>query len=308
MKKILIFVTLSLSFWIMNYGSVFASEAVDSLYEYQSEVQTQSWTQLVVPDDITWTQRFILAEMKDLRTQLEATRRELNIELNNRELATVDKALSYSGNMVNFLWLIITMAMAGFWLVWWRTMQDVRENLKENFHKEVQKSVKVQEKHLEEFMLSFKEEHLKQSGQLLKNQEKIKKKQEASYLWSQYSREEDMVLTLEILDNIEMLELEENELFVLIERANVYIKIALWDKALENAERWLDISSENTTLLLAKAQSLVMLENIDEALMVVNNILVIKPSMKEELLENSIFENFHTEIEQMFEEQSSLNI
>jgi hypothetical protein len=67
-----------------------------------------------VPDDINWTQRFILSEMKELRTQLEATRRELNEELNKRELEAVDRALSYSGNTVNFLWLIMTMAVTGF--------------------------------------------------------------------------------------------------------------------------------------------------------------------------------------------------
>ena len=304
-KKILILAIACLNVWLVNSSNVFAEEATDSLYEYEQEIETASWTKLVVPDDITWTQRFILAEMKDLRTQLEATRRELNIELNNRELASVDRALSYSWNTVNFLWLIITMAMAGFWLVGWRTMKDVRDNLKDNFHKEVQRSVKVQEKHLEEFISKFKDEQLLQSWELLRNQEQINKKQEASYFWSQYNREEDMVNRLDILDNIDALGLEKNELDIFIERANVYVIIALWDKALENAEKGLELASENTSLLLSKAQSLVMLENIDEALTVINNIIVIKPSLKEELLENPIFENFHKEIDEMYEEQGN---
>ncbi len=273
-------------------------------YQYVSEVQSSSWTKIVIPDDITWTQRFILAEMKELRTDLEKTKRELNIELNNRELASVDRALSYSGNTVNFLWLIITMAVTWFWLVGWRTMKDVRENLTDNFQKEVQKSVKVQETHLEEFMEKFKNEQLLQSSVILKNQEKIKMKQEAAYYWSQYNREEDMVVRLEILDSIEALTLEEDNLFIFVERANVYVSIALWDKALENADYWLELSSENTSLLVSKAQALVMLEDIDEAMKVINNVIVIKPSLKEELLENEIFENFHTEINEMYNEQA----
>ncbi len=276
---------------------------VDNQYEYASETQNNSGTQLIVPDDITWTQRFILSEIKELRTELERTRRELNIELNNRELETVDRALSYSGNMVNFLWLIMTMAVTGFWLVGWRTMKDVRDNLKENFQKEVQKSVSIQQKNMEEFMSTFKDEQLLQSTQLLKNQEKIKKKQEASYLWSQYNREEDMVTRLEILESIDALSLEENNLFIFVERANVYVIIALWDKALENAEYWLELSSENTSLLLSKAQALIMLEETEEALKVMNNIIVIKPSLKEELLENELFDNFHDQINEMYEDQ-----
>ena len=49
-----------------------------------------------------------------------------------------------------------------------------------------------------------------------------------------------------------------------------------------------------------------MLENIDDALKVINNIIVIKPSLKEELLENEIFGDLHTEINEMYDEQSGL--
>jgi len=118
-------------------------------------------------------------------------------------------------------------------------MKDVKDNLNKNFWKEIQKNVKVQQKHLEEFIANFKEEQLLESWKLLKNQENIKRKQEASYLWSQYNREEDMVVRLELLDGIDDLWLEENELFVFVERSNVYVIIGLWEKALENAEKGL---------------------------------------------------------------------
>jgi hypothetical protein len=83
-------------------------------YQYASEIKTLTGTQVIVPVDIDWTQRFILTELKELRIQLEATRRELNIELNTRELASVDRALSYNANTVNFFWIIITIAVTGF--------------------------------------------------------------------------------------------------------------------------------------------------------------------------------------------------
>ena len=147
-----------------------------------------------------------------------------------------------------------------------------------------------------------------ESWKLIKNQEKINKKQEASYLWSQYNREEDMIACLELLDNIDVLELEENELFVLVERANVYITLGLWDKALENAENWLELSSENTSLLLSKAQALIMLEHVEEALTVINNLIIIRPASKEELLEMSMFESVQDEINAISIEQPNINI
>lgn len=299
MKKIIF----TLVLFFTNISSLWA---VELDYELASEVNTVSGSQIVVPEDITWTQRFILTELKELRIQLESTKRELNEELNKRELETVDRALSYSGNTVNFLWLIMTMAVTGFWLVGWRTMKDVRENLTNNFETQIQKNVGTQQKRLEQFMQKFEQEQLAQSKEILENQEMIQKKQEGAYYWSQFNREEDWVVRLELLEKIAWLVVEEDELLILVERALIYVTLGLWDKALEVADKGLEIASENTTLLYSKAEALVMLEDSDEALKVINNILVVKPVMKEEIMEDSTFENLHSDIEAIVEDNGNI--
>lgn len=94
-----------------------SADDVEDEYMFVEERQTSTGTELIIPEDINWTQRFILSEMRELRIDLETMRRNIYTELNERELRTVDRALSYSGNMVNFLWLILTMAVTGFGLV-----------------------------------------------------------------------------------------------------------------------------------------------------------------------------------------------
>jgi len=283
----------------------FADDQQD--YEILVESDTASWTQLIVPEEINWTQRFILSEMKELRVDLEATRRELNEQLNKRELETVDRALSYSWNTVNFLWLIMTMAVTGFWLVWWRTMKDVRENLTNNFETQIQKNVRMQQKKLEEFMEKFEEEQLSQSKEILENQENMQRKQEWAYYWSQFNREEDSVVRLELLEKISALDVEEDELIILTERSSIYIVLWLWDKALEVAERGLELASENTSLLYTKAEAMVMLEDSEWALRTINNLLVIKPSLKEDILEDPTFENLVSQIEEIVEENDNIS-
>jgi hypothetical protein len=98
-------------FCLSFYGTSFAAVQPEDEYIYVSEISVETGSQLVVPEDINWTQRFILSEMKELRSSLESTRRELNEQLNARELASVDRALSYNANTVNFLWIIITIAV-----------------------------------------------------------------------------------------------------------------------------------------------------------------------------------------------------
>lgn len=293
--KHIIFLLLS----IIPFSGVYAAVEPQDEYEYVSEVKTDSGTQIIIPDDINWTQRFILTEIKELRINQETLRREINEDLNARELATVDRALSYSGNTVNFLWLIITMAVTWFWLVWWKTMRDVRENLTANFEKEVQKRVRAEQKKLEAFMDRFETEQLSQSQEILKNQEIIQFKQEAAYLWSQYNREENPATKLDLLDQIAGFEFEADIILIYTEKSQIYIELGVWDKALENAEKWLEIESENMNLLLAKAESLVMLEKTEESLSVITNILGLSPWLKEDILENPAFENFREEIQKI---------
>lgn len=300
MKKTFLF----LSIFLLSFSSLFAAvENPD--YSLASEVKTQTWTQIIIPEEIDWTQRFILTELKDLRIDFERHQRDIMQIVNNKELTTVDRALSYSWNTVNFLWLLMTMAVTGFGLVGWKTMKDVRENLTANFEKKMQLEVWAQQKQLEEFMQNFQNEQLSQSREILKNQEQIQHKQEAAFYWSQFNREEDPVVKLELLDKISILAIEEDSLLIFVEKSSIYIILWLWDKALESAEKGLEISSENTGLLYTKAEALVMLDNTEDALKVVNNILVIKPGMKEEILEDITFENMKSDIETMIEETTN---
>ena len=103
MKKIFLII---LIFYFFQ-GIVSAAIEAEDEYVYASEIVNESGSEIVIPEDINWTQRFILTELKELRIQLESTRRELNEELNARELASVDRALSYNANTVNFLWIDI---------------------------------------------------------------------------------------------------------------------------------------------------------------------------------------------------------
>ncbi|MEA3387082.1 MAG: hypothetical protein U9Q66_01515 [Patescibacteria group bacterium] len=87
MKKILLLCFLFLSF---------------SSFVNAEEVKTH------IPDEISWTERFILSEMKELRTAQETLKRDLFREVQDREIEAIDKALSYSANTVNFLFVLIT--------------------------------------------------------------------------------------------------------------------------------------------------------------------------------------------------------
>jgi hypothetical protein len=78
--------------------------------EEENVVEKQE-EKIVVPEEITWTDRFILTELKELRIGQEEVKREIYTEIQNRQLETVDKALSYSANTVNFFFVFITIVL-----------------------------------------------------------------------------------------------------------------------------------------------------------------------------------------------------
>jgi len=81
----------------------------------EEEIVSKSEVKIIIPEEITWTDRFILTELKELRTLLEWIKREIYTEIHNRELETIDKALSYSANTVNFFFIFITIIVMWFW-------------------------------------------------------------------------------------------------------------------------------------------------------------------------------------------------
>jgi tetratricopeptide (TPR) repeat protein len=144
---------------------------------------------------------------------------------------------------------------------------------------------------------------MKQSEDILKNQEFIQKKQEAWYFWSQYNREENSSSKLDLLEKITGVGLEEDEILVYIERSGIYVELALWDKVIESADKWLEISADNTTLLYNKASALVMWEQMEEAIKVLSNVIWVNPSMKEEILDDPMFENIQSQLEEYISNQ-----
>ena len=182
--------------WIISFGSVYSN--------------TWNTTQLIIPDELDLTKRYILEEVKNLRIEVESLRREMQIEMNKKQIETIDKALSYSANTVNYFFILITLTIMGVWIFGWKSIKDVKNRWSNSFEKEVEKSLFEWQSKLQE----LEKEQMRQSEEILLNQENIKKKQESGYLWSQYNREESLRDKFKLLEEISELEIAEEELSI----------------------------------------------------------------------------------------------
>lgn len=212
MRKILLWIMIFITLTISVYSATF-----DEAEEKATIQQNQN---IIIPDEITWTDRFILTELKELRIWLEWIKREIYSEIQNRELETVDKALSYSANTVNFFFVFITIIVMWFWVVGWRTVGDIKKSTMESMDRKTKKIIENFENQISE----------------------LEREQKINIFWRQFNTVESDQDKMNILDKIHAVKPDSQ--YVTIERGNVYLSMWLYDKVLEVTESI--ISSERT--------------------------------------------------------------
>lgn len=259
---------------------------------WNTDANTWRNMELTIPKELDLTKRYILEEVKNLRIEVESLRREMQIEINKKQIETIDKALSYSANTVNYFFIIITLTIMWIWIFWWKSIKDVKNRWSNNFEKKVEKSIFESQRKLQE----LEKEQVRQSKQTLLDQENIIKKQESGYLWSQYNREESLRDKFKLLEEISELEIEEETLSIQKEKSNLYIWLEMWDKALQVSTNALKEFEHETTFILNQAIALLMLDQKDDAIKAIHDLIILDPGLKDDVLENELLSSVKKEI------------
>lgn len=230
----------------------------------EEEIVSKSEVKIIIPEEITWTDRFILTELKELRTLLEWIKREIYTEIHNRELETIDKALSYSANTVNFFFIFITIIVMWFWVVGWRTIWDIKKSTKESMARETRKIIVNFENQIAE----------------------LEKEQKINIFWRQFNVADSDQEKMNILDKIHTLKPDSQ--YVTIERGNIYLSMWLFEKVLEVTESI--ISSDRTMhhphAFYNRVCAYNWLWNIDKVISEITYLLQLAPEYKDIILES----------------------
>jgi uncharacterized membrane protein len=74
-------------------------------------------------------ERYVLDELKALRTDMAAQRAELIQMAVDRELSAVDKAVTYATNTVTYFFYLIAAASSVLVLVGWSSIREIKERV-----------------------------------------------------------------------------------------------------------------------------------------------------------------------------------
>lgn len=226
----------------------------------------------LIPEEMDWTERFILNEQKELRIDLETLRREIMTEIQARELAAVDRALSYSANTLNFFFIFLSIVIMGLGVIGWRSITDAKNTIKVHMEKEISKT-------------------------LTKFQNKIKRleeQQKVNILWRQFYSSDSNTEQVDILKKIE--QLTPNSTTLKIERSNIYLAMGSFEQVVETATEILKETYDSPQALFNRSYAYASLGEAKKAEEDLIHLLNISPDYESNISEDPVFKKIYTKI------------
>lgn len=166
-----------------------------------------------------FVERYVLDELKSLRTDLQAQRAEFVERYSTSQLQSADRAIDYTTSTVNNIFYVIAAAASIFALVGWSSLRDIRPRLNEVVEKKVGEITDDYEKRL--FVL---EQKLKdRTERIISAQEDISRTNATHALWMRAGLEATPQSKIEVYDQI--LKLNPDDVEALTYKADAVLEL-----------------------------------------------------------------------------------
>ncbi|HBS23030.1 tetratricopeptide (TPR) repeat protein [Thalassospira sp. MBR-102] len=184
-------------------------------------------------------ERYVLDELKALRTEMQGMRAELLREVVNRQLEAIDKAISYSSNTVTYFFYFVAAVGALLTMLGWQSLRELKSSVRNLADTELRRLS-------EEFetRLSALEDELRQKSMVINDhQQEIENTQTIHAFWLQANKVTNPRSKIEIYDKI--LELSPGDPEVMAYKADAALQLGDRDWALSLCNRLLAEAPDN---------------------------------------------------------------
>ncbi|WP_091811159.1 TPR end-of-group domain-containing protein [Marinobacter mobilis] len=186
-----------------------------------------------------FVERYLLDEVRNLRTELLQTRAELIEKVVEKELSVADKTMSYATDTVTYFFYLIAGATSILVVIGWNSIRDMRSQLTSLAEKRVNELVIEYETRLKTI-----EEQLQQKSDIIhQNQAEIERTNEVHSLWLKASQETSQQNKISVYDQI--LDLRPDDVEALSYKADAVLELQepLW--AISLCLRALKLAQDN---------------------------------------------------------------
>lgn len=224
-------------------------------------------------------ERYILDELKQLRTEQAQTKLELMQQIVDREHASVDRGVSYATDTITYFFYLIAAVSSILVIIGWTSIRDIKEKVQTTADEKVAKLVQQYEQRLDTM-----EKQLHQETQHIEsNAEEIAITQQVQSLWLRAAQETSPSQKIAIYDQI--LKLRHDDCEALTYKADAALEIDEPQWAANLCQQALDIEPEYSHAFYQLACAHTAMKQYDEAFNFLAKTLELDDNYRETIIE-----------------------
>ncbi|WP_440056944.1 tetratricopeptide repeat protein (plasmid) [Pseudoalteromonas sp. T1lg65] len=277
MKKIILF------FALLFCSATVAQEQAQQPSKSNTEPQKQALQQLDSPMYRPLIERYILDELKSVREDQLRLRTDIESRLAQTQLTTADRAITYTTDTINNVFLLITAAASILVVVGWTSFRDIKNKVEDIVNQRVGSITDEYEERLQVLEEKLKE----RSEEILNNQKKISITNEVHSLWMRANLESDMNSKIEIYD--EILKRKPEDVEAIAYKADALLELGQTNVAISLCNQALEIDSDYGYAYWQRACAYAMLYQHADAMADIKMALEYAPNLKNELQHEPAF-------------------
>lgn len=242
-------------------------------------------------------ERYILDELKSIRQDQQAFRAEVENKVANARLDVSDRAIRYTTDTLNNVFIIITTAASLLVLMGWRSLRDVRSKLNEVVETKITELTSKYEERLKDLEDKLK----RRSQEIIEAQEDISKANEIHSIWMRAGLETNMHQKIKLYD--ELLAINPTDIEALIYKADAAFELGEYEWAFSLANRAIDQDEDYGLAYWQRACANAANGAVQEAISDIKIAIDKAPKLAEEIEREPAFEPLH-ELEEFKELQA----
>lgn len=229
-------------------------------------------------------ERYILDELKSLRTDQQDLERRMIVQITDRELDVADKSLNYANVTVTYFFYIIAGVASLIALIGWQSLKEIKHNTKEMADQRLDKIAQEYEK---KFVAL--ERDLKRKTRIIsENNREIEIINEVHNLWLRAQNQQTPEQKLEIYD--EILKIRPGDLEALTYKADAAMEMQEFHWAMSLCNRVLEVDDQNAHALYQRACAYARLGSESQAIEDLKRSIEASASMRDLISDETDFE------------------
>lgn len=222
-------------------------------------------------------ERYMLDELKQLRTDMAAQKNELLQQVIDRELTSVDRGVTYATNAITYFFYLIAGTTSILLLIGWTSIKDMKERVQSLADEKISELVNEYEQRLAiiEQQLNQKTQHIE------KNREEIELTREMQSLWLRAAQDSNPANKIAIYDHI--LKLSVGDCEALTYKADAVLELGEPQWAANLCHQALKIDPDNGHAFYQLACAYTVMGHLEEAVRFLSEAFVRTETYRDEI-------------------------